>query len=63
MLEFPDFEQNHYSITSTGFYRIGHDSIRLVKWLIYRDRSYYINMNYFDLMGSVCNYLKESSKR
>ena len=28
MLEFPDFEQNHYSKTSTGICRIGHDSIR-----------------------------------
>ena len=63
MLEFPDFEQNHYSITSTGIYRIGHDSIRLVKWLIYRDRGYYDNMNYFDLMGSLCNPLNEISKR
>ena len=41
MLEFPDFEQNHYSITSTGIYRIGHDSIRLMKWICYYDRSYY----------------------
>ena len=56
MLEFPDFEQNHYSITSTGVYRIGHDSIRLMKWFIYRDRSYYNNKNYFDLMGSICKF-------
>ena len=26
-LEFPDFEQNHYSKTSTGIYSIGHDII------------------------------------
>ena len=63
MLEFPDFEQNHYSVTSTGIYRIGHDSIRLMKWLIYRDRSYYDNIYYFDLMGSLCNYLNEISQR
>ena len=31
MLENPDFEQNHYSITSTGMYKIGHDRIRLMK--------------------------------
>ena len=33
MLENPDFEQNHYSITSTSIYRIGHDSFRLMKWI------------------------------
>ena len=33
MLENPGFEQNKYSITSTGYYRIGHDSIRLMKWI------------------------------
>ena len=31
MLEVPAFEQNHYSITSTGVYRIEHDSKRLMK--------------------------------
>ena len=36
MLDFLDFEQNHYSLNSTGFYRIGHDSIGLLKWLVYR---------------------------
>ena len=61
MLEFADFEQNCYSIISTGIYRIGHDSIRLLKWLINHDRSYYDNMNYFDLMGSICKYLNEKS--
>ena len=53
MLENPDFEQNHYSITSTGIYKIGRDSIRLRKWICYFDRSYYENINYYDLMGSV----------
>ena len=33
MLKNPDFEQNKYSITSTGIYRIGHDSIRVMKWI------------------------------
>ena len=33
MLEFPDFEQTKYSITSTGIYKIAHDSIRLMKWI------------------------------
>ena len=33
MLLNPNFEQNHYSITSTGIYKIAHDSIRLMKWM------------------------------
>ena len=57
MLENPDFEQNKYSITSTGIYKIGHDSIRLMKWICYYDLSFYENVNYFDLLGSICRYL------
>ena len=57
MLKNPNFEQNKYSLTSTGIYRIGHDSNRLMKWICYYDRSYYENINYFDLMGSFCIYL------
>ena len=56
MLKSPNFEQNRYSLTSTGIYRIGHDSIRLMKWICYYDRSYYDNINYYDLMGSICRY-------
>ena len=41
MLKNPDFEQNYRSRTSTGVYKIGHDSIRLMKWICYYDRSYY----------------------
>ena len=63
MLENPDFEQNSWSRTSTGIYKIGHDSIRLMKWICYYDRSYYENINYYDLMGSICNHLNEISKR
>ena len=63
MLENPNFEQNKYSITSKGIYKIGHDSIRLMKWICYYDRSYYENINYYDLMGSICNHLNEISKR
>ena len=33
MCENPDFEQNQYSITSEGIHKIGHESIRLMKWL------------------------------
>ena len=63
MLEIPNFEQNKYSISSSGIYKIGHDSIRLMKWICYYDRSYYENINYYDLMGSVCNHLNEISQR
>ena len=62
MLKNPTFEQNKYSLTSTGIYKIGHDSIRLMKWICYYDKSYYENINYYDLMGSVCNHLNEISQ-
>ena len=45
MLENPNFEQNLYSRTATSIYKIGHDSIRLMKWICYYDRSYYENIN------------------
>ena len=35
MLENPEFEQDIYSRTATGIHKIGHDSIRLMKWLVY----------------------------
>ena len=63
MLENPDFEQNYWSRTAQGVYKIGHDSIRLMKWICYYDRSFYENVNYYDLMGSICNHLNEISKR
>ena len=59
MTENPDFEQKHYSITSTGIYKIGHKSIRLMKWIGYYDRSYYENINFYDLMRSICKHLNE----
>ena len=31
MLLNPNFEQNHYSLISKGFYKIAHDSIRIMK--------------------------------
>ena len=34
----PDFEQKYYSKTTEGVYKIGHDSIRILKWLAYYDR-------------------------
>ena len=63
MLENPDFEQNKYSLTSTGIYKIAQDSIRLMKWICYFDRTFYEYINNYDMMGSVCNYLNEISKR
>ena len=38
MLEKPDFEQNHWSRTAEGIYKIGHDCIRLIKFTCYYDR-------------------------
>ena len=35
MLKNPNFEQNFCSKTATGFHKIGHDPIRLRKWLSY----------------------------
>ena len=62
MLLNPSFEQNHHSVTSTGIYKIAHDSIRLMKWICYYDRSYYENINYYNLLGSVGELLNEISK-
>ena len=59
LLKNSDFEQNHWSRTAEGIYKIGHDSIRLMKWICYYDRSYYENINYYDLMGSICRYIIE----
>ena len=55
MLENPDFEQDYWSRTAEGVYKIGHDSISLMKWLIFYDRSYYENIKYYDLIASVLN--------
>ena len=63
MIENPKSEQNYWSRTATGFYKIGHDSLRLMKWICYYDRSYYENISHYDLMGSICNRLNEISKR
>ena len=60
MLKNPDFEQDYWSRTAQGVYKIGHDSIRLMKRICYYDRSYYENINYYVLMGSVVKSLKEN---
>ena len=59
MLENSDFEQNYWSRTANGIYKIGHDSIRLLKWICYYDRSYYENLNFYDLMASFLTCLNE----
>ena len=56
LLKNPDFEQNYWSRTAQGIYKIGHESIRLMKWICFYDRSYYENINYYDLMSSLCLY-------
>ena len=63
MIEYPDFEQDYWSRTAEGIYKNGHDSIRLMKWICYYDRSYDGNMKYYDLMGSVLKSLNEISQR
>ena len=57
MLENPNFDQNKYSTSSKGVYKIAHDIIWLIKWICYYDRSYYENIDYYDFMGSICKYL------
>ena len=59
MIKNPDFEQNYWSRTAKGIYKIGHDSVRLMKFICYYDRSYYENINYYDLMGGICRYIIE----
>ena len=63
MIKNPDFEHVYWSRTAIGVHKIGHDSIRLMKWLCYYDRSYYENINFYDLMGSICKYSNEVSKQ
>ena len=59
MMKNSDFEQDYWLRTATGIYKIGHDSIRLMKWICYYDRSYYENKNYYDLMASILTCLNE----
>ena len=59
MLENSDYEQNYWSRTATGIYKIGHDSIRLMKWLACYDMSFYEKIKCFELLGPVLKYLNE----
>ena len=58
MLKNPQFGQDYWSRTAEGIYKIAHDSIRLVKWICYYDRSCYYNINYYDLLGIILKAVK-----
>ena len=45
MLKNPDFEQNYWSRTAIGIYKLGHDSVKIMRWICFCDRSYYENIN------------------
>ena len=63
MLENSDFERDYCSRTAEGIYKIRHDSITLMKWICYYDRTHYENINNYDLMASILTCLNEISKR
>ena len=52
------FERKLYSRTAGDIYKIGHDSIRLLKWLAKFDRSFYENINYYVWMANKIISLK-----
>ena len=63
MNENPVFEQDYWSRTAIYFHKNGYDSIRLLNWICFYDRSHYENIYYFDLMASVLICLNEISER
>ena len=58
LLKNPDFEQDYWSRTTTGIFKIRNDGIRIMKWICYYDRSYYVNINYYGLMASIVKAVK-----
>ena len=60
MTENLNFEQIYWSRTAEGIYKIGQENIRLMKWICYYDRSYYDNINYYDLMASIVKAVKKN---
>ena len=52
------FEQDCFSRTAVGLFKIGHDSFLLMNWMAWYDK-YYEIVNYFDLMASVLKYLND----
>ena len=59
MIKNPEFVQTYWSKTAEGIFKNGHDRFRLMKRLAYFDRSFYENINYYDLMGSICTNIRE----
>ena len=51
-----DFEQDYYSGTAKGNYKIGHTGVRLMKWVAPCDH-YHQKIKYSDLMASILKYL------
>ena len=45
MLENPDFKQDYCSGAAKGIYKVGNDSIRLMKLIASYDRSYHEKIN------------------
>ena len=56
------FEQNYYSRTAKGIYRIGHNGARFFNWMAYYEK-HYENNHYFVLMGNVLSALNEVSEQ
>ena len=42
-------------------YKTGHDSKRIMKWLAYYDRSFFVNKIDYDLMASILACVNEIS--
>ena len=47
-----NFQQNHLTETTKKFYGVGHDHIRLMKWMALYGQNYK-NINLFDSLASV----------
>ena len=58
-----DLNQNHYSRTAIDMFESGHDSIRIMKWLVFKGRFYFEIINYYDLVVSILNCLSEIFER
>ena len=55
------FGQDYYSRTATGYHIFGHDGFRLMRWLRFYHRAYYVNITFYDLVGSILKNLIETS--
>ena len=55
-----DFEQSYYGRTAKGVYKLSDESIRFLEWMAYYD-GFHENVNSFDLMDSILNFLNEIS--